>query len=122
MQVGGDGLGSKVTGSGIIAATANETVQFVDGNAIIPSYENVLTVNGQIGGIPMFDISTMDLANGKRFNLLKVKAVENLPEPFTNDNFVNGDEIGIPMGWVVALTPDGLGYCLKREAFVIRVR
>ena len=122
LQVGGDGLGSKVTGSGIIAATANETVQFVDGNTIIPSYENVLTVNGQIGGIPMFDISTMDLANGKRFNLLKVKAVENLPEPFTNDNFVNGDEIGIPMGWVVALTPDGLGYCLKREAFVIRVR
>ena len=118
LQVGGNGLGSKVTGSGVIAATANETVQFVDGNAIIPSYENVLTINGKVGGTPIFDISTMDLANGKRFNLLKVNEVENLPEPFTDANFVNG----IPTGWVVALTPDGLGYCLKREAFVIRVR
>ena len=83
----------------------------------------MLTVNGQIGGSPKFDISTMDLANGKRFNLLKVNAAENLPdEPFTNDNFVNGGINGIPTGWVVALTPDGLGYCLKREAFVIRIR
>ena len=122
LQVGGSGLGSKVTGSGVIAATANETVQFVDGNAIIPSYENVLTINGKVGGTPIFDISTMDLANGKRFNLLKVNAVENLPEPFTDANFVNGESNAIPAGWVVALTPDGLGYCLKREAFVIRIR
>ena len=122
LQVGGSGLGSKVTGSGVIAATANETVQFVDGNAIIPSYENVLTINGKVGGTPIFDISTMDLANGKRFNLLKVNAVENLPEPFTDANFVNGESNPIPKGWVVALTPDGLGYCLKREAFILIIR
>ena len=122
LQVGGSGLGSKVTGSGVIAATENETVQFVDGNAIIPSYENVLTINGKVGGTPIIDISTMDLANGKRFNLLKVNAGEKLPEPFTDANFVNGESNGIPAGWVVALTPDGLGYCLKREAFVIRIR
>ncbi|MBR4893604.1 MAG: hypothetical protein IKZ36_00205, partial [Kiritimatiellae bacterium] len=122
LQVGGSGLGSKVTGSGVIAATANETVQFVDGNAIIPSYENVLTINGKVGGTPIFDISTMDLANGKRFNLLKVNAVENLPEPFTDANFVNGESNPIPKGWIAALTPDGLGYCLKREAFMLIIR
>ncbi|MBR5457125.1 MAG: hypothetical protein IKV56_00020 [Kiritimatiellae bacterium] len=122
LQVGGSGLGSKVTGSGVIAATASETVQFVDGNAIIPSYENVLTINGKVGGTPIFDISTMDLANGKRFNLLKVNAVENLPEPFTDANFVNGESNPIPKGWIAALTPDGLGYCLKREAFMLIIR
>ena len=110
------GLGSKIMGSGTIKST-NGAVNFAEGNVIVSSQSGVLKVEGTVGGTPKFDIGTL-ASSGKRFDLLKVTDSANLPAPFTADNFLNP----IPKGWIVALTPDGLGYCLKREAFILIIR
>ena len=116
----GVGLGSKVTGSGTIrAATENGEVNFVDGNTIIPAYGKVLTVDGIVGGTPKFDVSALVSSSNKNIDLLKVILSENLPEKFTNANFI-GDII--PKGWIVAPSRVGYGWILKRAGFYIRVR
>lgn len=103
-----------ISGSGTTAG-----LKLGPGAVIKPDGQNAFKVSGKIepsvDGNPItVDTSSLDLAALCKIPLFRVSNAANLP---TADTVA-----GVPRGWYVATTSDGLGYDLRKPSFTISVR
>ena len=101
-----------ITGNG-----TTPKLTLAEGAVFKPTGTGYLTVSESLSGTMTIDLSDIDMAHVMAVPLFKVGSVEMLP---TSSDLVF--TASLPRGWKLAVTRDGCGYKLVKQAFDIRLR
>lgn len=101
-----------VTGNG-----TTPMLTLAEGAVFKPTGTGYLTVSESLSGTMTIDLSGIDMAHVMAVPLFKVGSAENLP---ASSDLVFSESL--PRGWKLAVTRDGCGYKLAKQAFDIRLR
>lgn len=106
----------KVTGY-ITGNGTTPMLTLAEGAVFKPTGTGYLTITESLNGTMTIDLSDIDMAHVMAVPLFKVGSVEMLPA--SSDLVFTAS---LPRGWKLAVTRDGCGYKLVKQAFDIRLR